>query len=68
MNSDKCHLLMTGHKYKHIWIKIDLILESNSVKLRGITTGNLKLGNDSSLLCANANSKLSAFARITYYS
>ena len=36
MNSDKCHLLVAGHKFQQIWAKIptDLIWESNSVKLQ----------------------------------
>ena len=39
MNSDKCHLLVVGHKFWQIWAKIgtDLIWESNSAKLLGIT-------------------------------
>ena len=42
MNSDKCHLLVAGHKFERIWAKIgtDLIWESNSVKLLGITIDN----------------------------
>ena len=42
MNSDKYHLLVVGHKFEQIWAKIgtDLIRESNSVKLLGITTDN----------------------------
>ena len=23
LNKEKCHLLVSGHKYKHIWIKIN---------------------------------------------
>ena len=39
MNSDKCHLLVAGHKFEQIWAKIgtDLTWESNSVKLRPAT-------------------------------
>ena len=35
MNSDKCHLLVAGHKFEQIWAKIgtDLIWQINSVKL-----------------------------------
>ena len=42
MNSDKCHLLVAGHKFEQIWAKIgtDLIWESNSVKLPGKTIDN----------------------------
>ena len=42
MNSDKCHLLLAGHKFQKIWTEIgtDLIWESNSVKLVAITMDN----------------------------
>ena len=38
LNTDKCHLLVTGHKHEWTWAKIgnDLIWESNEVKLLGI--------------------------------
>ena len=68
MNSDKCHLLVAGHKFKQIWAKIgiDLIWESNSVKLLGTTLDNhLKFDKHISLLCAKVNRKLSALARIS---
>ena len=70
MNSDRCHLLVAGHKFEQIWAKIgtDLIWESNSVKLLGITIDNhLKFDKQISLLCAKANRKLSALASISYY-
>ena len=68
MNSDKCHLLMAGHKFEQICGKIgtDLIWESNSDKLLEITIDNhLKFDKRISLLCANR--KLSALAKISYY-
>ena len=42
MNSGKCHLLIAGYKFELIWTKIgtDLIWESNSAKLLGITIDN----------------------------
>ena len=70
MNSDKCHLLVVGHKFKQIWAKIgtDFIWESNSVKILGITLdSHLKFDKHISLLCAKANRKMSALARISYY-
>ena len=70
MNSDKCHLLVVGHKFEQICAKIgtDLIWESNSVKLLGITIDNhLKFDKHISLLRTKANRKLSALARISYY-
>ena len=69
MNFDKFHLLVAGHNLEQIWAKIgtDLIWESNSVKLLGITIDNhLKFDKHIFLLCANANRKLSALARISY--
>ena len=70
MNSDKCNLLVAGHKFEQIWAKTgtDSIWESNSVKLLGITIDNhLKFDKNISLLCTKANRKLSALARISYY-
>ena len=70
MNSDNCHLLVAGHKFEQIWAKIgtDLIWESNSVKLQGITIDNhLKFDKHMSLLCAKVNRKLYALAGISYY-
>ena len=34
MNSDKCHLLVAGHKFEQIWAKIgtDLIWESKNTR------------------------------------
>ena len=39
LNTDKCHLLISGTKYKHSWGKTgdDKMWESNEVKLLGIT-------------------------------
>ena len=70
MNSDKCHLLVAGHKFEQIRAKVgtDLIWESNSVKLLGITIDNhIKFDKHISLLCAKSNRKLSALTRISYY-
>ena len=70
MNSDKRHLLLVGHKFEQIWAKIgiDLIWESNSVKLLGLTIDNhLKFDKHISLLCIKANRKLFALARISNY-
>ena len=46
MNSDKCHLFISGHEFEHLWAKIgdDKIWETGTVKLLGITIDNeLKL-------------------------
>ena len=39
INSDKCHLFISGHKFKHLCSKIgdDTIWETGTVKLLGIT-------------------------------
>ena len=58
MNSDKCHLLVAGHKFEQIRAKIgsDLIRESNSVKLLEITIDNhFKFDKHIFPLCAKAN-------------
>ena len=70
MNSGKCHLLIAGYKFELIWTKIgtDLIWESNSAKLLGITIDkHLKFDKHISLLCAEANRKLYPLARISYH-
>ena len=64
MNSNKCHLLVAGHKFEQIWAKIgtDLIWGSNSVKLLGITIDNhLKFDKHISLSCAKGNRKFIIF-------
>ena len=42
LNTDKCHLLISGHKYEHDWAQIgkDMVWEENKVKLLGITIDN----------------------------
>ena len=70
MNSEKCYLLVTGHKFEQMWAEIDtdLIWESNSVKLLGIAIDNRFIFDKHvSLLCAKANRNLSALNRISYY-
>ena len=39
LNTDKCHLIVSGYKYEHIWAHIrgDINWEKNEVKLLGIT-------------------------------
>ena len=38
LNQDKCHLLISGHKYESVWPNIGSykICESNEQKLRGV--------------------------------
>ena len=42
MNASKCHLFVSGNKYEHMWARVgnDLIWESRTVKLLGITIDN----------------------------
>ena len=67
MNSDKCHLFVSGHKYEHLWAKIgnDKIWETRTVKLLDITIGNeLKFDEHFSNVCLKANMKLPALMKI----
>ena len=61
MNASKCHLFVSGNKYEHMWPRVgnDLIWESRTVKLVGITTGNeLKFDEHISNICKKAQRKL----------
>ena len=62
LNSDKCHLLVSGTKCEHSWAKIDddKIWKSNEVKLLGVIIDN-KLRFDSHIanICFKAYQKLS---------
>ena len=52
LNTDKCHLLVSGNKNGQMWAKldIDIVWESNDVKLLGITLNNkLKFDNVSKI-------------------
>ena len=42
LNTDKCHLLISGNKNEQMWAKLDrdIVWESNDVKLLGITLDN----------------------------
>ena len=65
LNTDKCHLLVSGHKHEKCWVKIgnDQIREESKVKLLGVTIDN-KLNFDSHInnICMKANRKLSALS------
>ena len=67
LNTDKCHLLISGHKYEHMWAKIgnDTIWESGTVKLLGITIDSqLKFNEHVLNICKKASRKLSALSRM----
>ena len=42
LNSGKCHLLISGHKYEHQWAQVskDMVWVENKVKFLGITIDN----------------------------
>ena len=44
LNTDKCHLSVSGNKIRQMWAKLgrDIVWESNDIKLLGITL-NIKL-------------------------
>lgn len=67
LNTDKCHLLFSGNKYEHTWVKLDndKIWEENKVKLLGITIDKqLKFDNHVLNICSKAGRKLSALTRM----
>ena len=64
LNTNKCHLLISGHKYEHMWAKIgnDIIWESNTVKLLGITINNqLKFNEHVLNICKKSQQKAICF-------
>ena len=61
LNTDKCHLLISGNENEQMWTKLDrdIAWESNDVKLLGITlNNNLKFDKHVSNICSKANRKL----------
>ena len=67
LKRNKCHLLISCHKYYHIWAKIgnDTIWESSTMKLLGITIDNqLKFNEHVLNICKKASIKLSALIRM----
>ena len=67
LNTNKCHLLMSGSKYEHFWVQIGnyKIWENNEVKLLAITINN-SLNSDTHInnICPKANQKLSVLSRM----
>ena len=66
LNPDKCHLLVAGHKYEKVSVKVgnETILESREEKLLGIKIdNNLKFKTHIYEICKKAGSKLTAIAR-----
>ena len=67
LNSDKCHLLVSGHHYEEVLVNIgkDIIWESKTVKLLGITIDKeLKFDKHINQVCSMANKKLNVLSRM----
>ena len=67
LNTDKCHLIISGNKDKSFWADIgnDRIWESNYVKLLGINIDrSLKFDFRMLKVCSKANRKLSILSRM----
>ena len=70
LNSKKCHLLLAGHKYEHMWANVgeSVIWESKKEKLLGLIIDNkLKFNDHVALLCKKAGRKITALGRLTRY-
>ena len=70
LNTDKCHLIIAGNKYGHIWAKLgeELMWEENSVKLLGVAIDRqLKFDKHVFDICTKAGRKLSALTRMISY-
>ena len=67
LNEEKCHFIVAGHKYEHIWANVGqtMIWEQNKVKLLGVNIDSKLSFNDHvTSLCVNAGRKLTALTRI----
>lgn len=61
LNTDKCHLLISGHIYKYQWAQIvkDMFWEKKEVKVLGTTIDNeLNFDSHISNVCLKTNNKL----------
>ena len=67
VNSDKCHLFISGNKFEHLWAEIgnSIIWENRTGKLLAITIDHeLKFDKHQSIVCLKVNRMLSALTRI----
>ena len=67
LNTDKCHLLISGNKNEYMWAK-KTVWESNDVELLGVAIdNNLRFDKHVSNICLKANRKLSALTRLAKF-
>ena len=70
LNDDKCHLLVSGHKYENVWAQIGKakIWESKTQKLLGVEIERtLNFDKHVKSLCKKAGRKLSVLSRLSSY-
>ena len=70
LNTEKCHLLVSGFKKEQAWTKVghEKIWENTEVKFLSVTSdSNLKFDNHVSKLRSKANRRLSALSRISKF-
>ena len=70
LKKDKCHLLISGHKYENVSVKMvdEKIWESAKQKLLGMEIGkNLNFDNHVISLCKKAGRKLAVLARLSKF-
>ena len=70
LNKDKCHFLVSGHKYENVWVKMgdEQIWESAKQKLLGIEIGrNLNFDDHVISLCKRVGRKLAVLARLSKF-
>ena len=68
LNNAKCHLLVSGHRYENVWVKMvdEKIWESAKQKLLGMEIGrNLNFDDHVISLCKKAGRKLAVLARLS---
>ena len=70
LNTDRCHLLISGNENEYMWAKLDedIIWESNDAELLGAKIdNNLRFDKDVSNICLKVNRKLSALTRVAKF-
>ena len=68
LNTDNCHILISGCKHEHMWAKIEQTWENNTVKLIEITIDNhLKIDNDVIKTFSQANKKICTIGKFSLF-